>query len=165
MIELKNVFEDEGIRLPLEASVDFSGVLDNGVCHFITPVKVSGEFVNRIGMVSLKATARFTYSAPCDRCAEETLRDFEVPIEHNLVTKLNDENNDNFLVVENMKLDVDELVRCDVLLSMPSKYLCKEDCRGLCSQCGANLNVSPCKCVREADPRMAKLLTLLDDDE
>lgn len=165
LIELKNLFENEGTLIPLECNVDFSDIVEHGEHPFKTPVKVSGEFKNRIGMVSLEATARFTYCAECDLCAEFVEREFSFPIEHKLVTELNDENNDDFLVVENMKLDVDELIRCDVLLSMPSKYLCRDDCKGLCSKCGANLNLGECSCKKEVDPRLSALLGLMDDEE
>ena len=57
-----------------------------------------------------------------------------------------------------MDLDVDRLVYLEVLMSWPLKVLCKEDCKGLCSQCGKNLNFGPCDCVEEPkDPRMAAI--------
>ena len=164
LIELKKVFENEGSQLPFARQIDLSDVTQSGVSLFQTPVSVEGEFVNRLGIVTLSATARFTYTAPCDRCAEVTVRDFTLPITYTLVTELNDEDNDDFLVVENMRLDVDELIRSDVLLSLPSKYLCKEDCKGLCSKCGANLNLGACQCPKEVDPRLSALLDLMGDD-
>ncbi len=166
LIELNNVFENDGARLPLDMDIDFSDVLDGGVCRFQTPVKLEGGFTNRIGMVSMDAVARFTYSAPCDRCAEQVTHDFVIPIHHNIVAQLSNEaDNDYFLVAENMRLDVDDLIHSDVLLNMPAKFLCTEDCKGLCSKCGANLNNGPCGCKKEADPRMAKLLELIDSEE
>lgn len=162
LIELKKVFENEGSTLALEREIDLSDVTQRGVSLFKTPVSVKGEFANKLGIVSLRANAHFTYSAPCDRCAEQTERDFDVEIRHLLVTELNNEDNDDFLVVENMKLDVDELIRSDVLLSLPTKYLCREDCKGLCSKCGANLNLGACKCPKEVDPRLSALLDLMD---
>ncbi len=163
IIELKKLFENEGTALPLAAQVDLSDIEQRGEKLFVAPVSVSGEFRNKLGVVSLVATARFTYRAPCDRCAEPVEKQFSVPIEHCLVSELNNEDNDDFLVVENFKLDVDELIRTDVLLSLPNKYLCKEDCKGLCTKCGANLNLGACGCAKEVDPRLASLLDLLDD--
>ena len=48
------------------------------------------------------------------------------------------------------------------VLNMDSKLLCSEDCKGLCSRCGANLNLGPCDCKPEPDPRFAALQQLLD---
>ena len=161
-IELKQVFENEGTSLPFSALIDLSDVEQRGQKLFVAPVSVTGEFINKLGVVSFEATAQFTYRAPCDRCAEPVEREYSLPIHHGLVTALNNEDNDDFLVVENMKLDVDELVRSDVLLSLPTKFLCKSDCKGLCSKCGANLNLGPCNCKKEVDPRLSALLELMD---
>ena len=163
IIELKNVFENEGNRLPIACQIDLSDVTLRGASLFPAPVSVEGEVFNKLGVVTFRAKADFTYRAPCDRCAEVSEKDFSVTFEHILVTELNDEDNDDFLVVENMKLDVDELLRTDVLLSLPTKYLCKEDCKGLCSKCGANLNLGACKCPKEVDPRLSALLDLMDE--
>ncbi len=48
------------------------------------------------------------------------------------------------------ELDLSGLIREQILLSIPYKVLCNEECKGLCSQCGANLNESECGCEREA---------------
>ena len=49
-------------------------------------------------------------------------------------------------------------IPCDVLMSWPLKVLCKEDCKGICSRCGKNLNEGPCGCAEEPkDPRMAAI--------
>ncbi|MBQ6381760.1 MAG: DUF177 domain-containing protein [Clostridia bacterium] len=162
LIELKKLFENEGTSLPLCLQVDLSDVQQRGEPLFVTPVSVEGEIRNRLGIVTLQAEARFTYRAPCDRCAEPVERAFTLPVAHGLVAELNNEDNDDFLVVENMKLDVDELIRSDVLLSLPTKFLCREDCKGLCSKCGANLNLGTCECAKEVDPRLSALLELMD---
>ena len=50
------------------------------------------------------------------------------------------------------------------ILDMDSKFLCREDCKGLCPKCGKNLNLGPCGCGKETDPRFAVLEQLLDKD-
>jgi uncharacterized protein len=56
-------------------------------------------------------------------------------------------------------IDVDALVREQIRLALPFRMLCREDCRGLCQTCGADLNRNPCACsAEEADPRWAVLL-------
>jgi uncharacterized protein len=63
-----------------------------------------------------------------------------------------------------MRLNLDELVEEDVNLALPTKYLCKDDCKGLCSSCGKNLNNGQCDCKAPIDPRMEALLQLLEDE-
>ena len=47
---------------------------------------------------------------------------------------------------------------------METKFLCSEDCKGLCPRCGKNLNLGPCGCRKEPDPRFAVLEQLLDKE-
>jgi uncharacterized protein len=59
------------------------------------------------------------------------------------------------------RLDLGEMIREQLLLSVPMKRLCREACQGLCPQCGTNRNSAPCSCVPDADPRLAVLARLL----
>ena len=84
-------------------------------------------------------------------------------MEHILVVSLNHEDNDSFVLIDNYQLPLDELVEEDLILDQPSKRLCKEDCRGLCPQCGKNQNEGSCGCEQKTvDPRLAALQQLLD---
>ena len=88
----------------------------------------------------------------------------EIPFEfkRKLDMKLTDEERVNDLdessYLTGYDLDVDRLVYLEVLMSWPLKVLCKEDCKGICSRCGKNLNNGPCGCTEEPkDPRMAAI--------
>jgi uncharacterized protein len=63
------------------------------------------------------------------------------------------------------QLDLTEAVRQHVLLDLPMATLCKEDCAGLCPQCGHDLNLGPCECKPEVDARLSILKTLLEDHQ
>ena len=81
-----------------------------------------------------------------------------------LVRALSDEEDDNgeFVVVPDDQLDLDQLLTEDILLDVPSKFLCSPGCKGLCPTCGKNLNQGPCGCERDTvDPRLAVLKDLL----
>jgi uncharacterized protein len=65
---------------------------------------------------------------------------------------------------ENEEIDLGQLMHEQLYLSMPMKPLCRDDCRGLCPQCGTNLNRGTCDCPRAwEDPRLAVLKTLKSD--
>ena len=67
-----------------------------------------------------------------------------------------------FTIDKHHILDLNEAVRQYALLVTPMKPLCREECHGLCPECGKNLNEGPCGCpATEADPRWAKLTHLL----
>ena len=163
IIDLKNLFNNEGECIALDYMADFSGFELNGGYPFKTPIKITGELKNHLGIISMSAKAEFTYQAPCDRCAVEVVRDYSIPIVHYLVAHLdNEDENDDYLLLEDMTLNVDDLVLTDILLNIPMKFLCSEDCKGLCSYCGKNLNDGPCNCKKPVDPRLEVLRELLD---
>jgi uncharacterized protein len=65
--------------------------------------------------------------------------------------------------LESEHLQLDEMIQEQIYLSLPMKFLCRQDCKGLCVHCGADLNEVECGCpADEIDPRWAKLKTVLD---
>ncbi len=164
MLNLTKVFAEEG-SVSFDFLLDLTDVDFYGNLPFPTPIQVNGTVENFAGIVLLKAKAQFVFSAPCDRCAEMVKRPTTLSFEHVIVAEVEDDENDDFVVAEQMQLDVEELMRDDLLLWIPSKILCKPDCKGLCDQCGKNLNEGECDCNKSTvDPRLAALASLLDND-
>ena len=162
-LDLKRLFTNENESESFSGSPDFSTEEFGGVRAFVAPVQVSGTVANSSGVVELKYQAVFLFRMPCDRCAAETERQYVFSFEHVLVTALEGEDTGDLLVVENDRLDMDELARADIYLELPTKYLCKPDCKGLCPKCGANWNVEQCGCAdKETDPRLAVLKKLVE---
>ena len=161
-LNLRQLFDIVGERNDFRCSFDFSGEELYGGFPFQTPVDCSGEIENRAGVVRLVFCVKFVLSLACDRCLKPFQQEKTLNFEHILVQKLNSAN-DDYLVCADGVLDLEELVRTDVLLELPTKVLCSEDCRGLCSQCGKNLNEGSCTCEKkQIDPRLAVLSQLLD---
>ena len=158
LVQCRSLFLGETDRLPLEAELDLTQVELFGNHPFRRPVQVTGAIVSRAGVVTLEARAQFLY----DRCLTEFSRDYDIPVEHILVTALENEDSD-FVLLQDYQLPLDELVQDDILLELPYKSLCREDCRGLCPQCGKNLNEGLCGCsTKTEDPRLAVLKQLLN---
>ena len=68
----------------------------------------------------------------------------------------------SFVIDEHHVIDLTEAVRQYALLAMPMKPLCREDCAGLCQDCGHNLNQGPCDCPPQViDPHWSELTKLL----
>lgn len=71
-----------------------------------------------------------------------------------------------FAIDEDRVLDLAPLIRELSLLAIPMQVYCHDACKGMCEQCGANLNENPCDCVvDDIDPRLAALRVLLDEQE
>ena len=165
LLELKQIFQNDGARLEINTDFDWSELEMGGIKPFIGPVSVKGEVFNHTGLVSLVMNVTFVYSAPCDRCGVSKDTDYCMKFEHLLVSALEGEDEGEYLVLDGYSLDLDELVFSDVILDLPAKHLCNENCKGLCPQCGANLNLTECSCQEEdIDPRLAVLKRLLEED-
>ena len=64
-------------------------------------------------------------------------------------------------VFDGEALDVDEIVKEQVLLAVPTRMLCREDCKGICPECGTDRNTGDCSCATsDIDPRWAALKNL-----
>ena len=102
--------------------------------------------------------------AVCDRCGEDYEDDIEYPLDVVLVTELADEDHEDegIFPLEGNFADMDEIIRTVFILNMDTKFLCSDDCLGLCCGCGVNLNRESCRCQKEIDPRFAALQQLLN---
>lgn len=157
-IELRRFFEDDG-----KLDIDYQFTSEDEM--FVSPVSVTGRIRSANSIVELSADVCCSVSSQCAKCAKDIVKKLNIPVEHLLVSQLNDEDNDDFILVENMVLNLDELLLEDIYLSLPARFLCKKDCKGLCPYCGADLNDSVCNCKKPIDPRLAALQQLLDNNE
>lgn len=98
---------------------------------------------------------------PCDRCLTDVEMTFPVLIhrEVNLSEERDgDYDADELSFIDGCILDTDKLVMDEIVVALPTKILCKEDCAGLCPVCGRNLNEGSCDCDSDSrDPRMAAI--------
>ena len=72
------------------------------------------------------------------------------------------DDNPEIYVLDGYGIDAEEVMATGFILDMETKFLCREDCMGICPKCGKDLNEGPCDCRKEVDPRFAVLEQLLD---
>jgi len=101
----------------------------------------------------------------CVRCLTETIVSLDFTLDELFYYPPQSAPPGENRVGEDGMIDLAPLVRELSLLSMPTKVLCREDCLGLCQECGANLNDGDCGCADQAiDPRLAVLQQLLNEE-
>lgn len=164
IIDLKKIFVNENSSLPIECELDLSDIEYMGEFPLKKPVKFCGAVSNKASLVRLEAQISYEFEAGCDRCGQPTVASHIVNINKSLATSIEGEESETILLVPDMKLDVNELIYTEVVVSLPMKHLCSEDCKGICSKCGKNLNEGECGCPKkEIDPRLAALADLLNN--
>ena len=101
-------------------------------------------------------------AAECVRCLEPFQLPLEVRFEELFTFFPSNPTDKTYHVGEDGYLNLEPPLQEQVLLTTPMQTLCRPDCRGLCSQCGQNLNQGTCDCSDSTDdPRLAALRTLL----
>ena len=164
LIDVRPILHTPGQRLDFEFRLDLSGLEFDGRNPISRPVAVEGEVRNTADLLELSMTARTTLDAVCDRCGKEFSKDKTVEFRCMLAEELQNEESDEIVLLEDGRVDAGDLARTAFILDMDSKTLCSEDCKGLCPRCGADLNLGPCSCQKEPDPRLAALAKLLENN-
>ena len=111
--------------------------------EYSRPVSVNGTLTLGGNEVWAEGEIEYFVSTKCSRCLDDV-------IFHNIVefdeTFSEDDNADGAYLYSRGVVDLAEMVNEKLLLSFPVSVLCKEDCKGICSGCGVNLNHEDCKC-------------------
>lgn len=141
----KDIFETGNEKYPVADAKEFSLTVANVSNRCIT---IQGE-----GQVQLVM--------PCGRCLEDVTEVVDFSIDRRVDLNVEDRNKadediEELSYIDGYHLDVDQLIHTEILINLPFRVLCSEDCKGLCFKCGANLNKGECGCDREQlDPRMS----------
>lgn len=165
--KLKNV---DGAKLKLDFSVDKAETEEKTELALADGELVfRGEMENKDRVITITGEVACVLRGSCDRCGEDVTTtitcDFEESFS-NLEEKADDEAEREEEMIHFFEGDVIDLlpyVEQAIFLDMPMKTLCREDCKGLCPECGINLNENECSCDKSPiDPRFAVLADLLN---
>ncbi len=140
---------------------EFIKIKENGI-------RLVGELRGVGGYVSLTARVTVDYDTFCDRCLQPLSRSFSFDFERQIALdprRVHAGEEDEPLVYEDGKISLDEPLSEAIALEAPNYHLCREDCPGLCPECGRLRSDPECKCAekKEIDPRLAILKKLLDN--
>ena len=128
----------QGAELIEEISARTFVNVDERLAMFTAPLIVQARFEKVDTTVLVHTKIQTKYSAMCARCLE--------PVERNW--------DKNFLFDFQVKsetdyIELDDEIRQEVVLNLPTRTLCQEDCKGLCVGCGVNLNAEKCRCEKK----------------
>ena len=145
-IDLKQLFNIVGESKAIDYSITQDELSDIRGFSFASPVRITGRLYNRAGVVYLDYSADVTMSVTCDRCLRLLDRDYHFDFDHIVVPSISGDN-DDYVVADGESIEMNEIAVTDLLLQLPTKNLCKDDCKGLCMVCGCDLNETQCNCL------------------
>lgn len=156
---------DEGLILDLEEKIEEEDI------SLLSPVKAHLELTKEHSEVIVEGSLKAELELECGRCLKKYGHVMDVPVNvvyhpvaeigHDRHELKDDEMDMGFY--QGDELDLKELLREQIMLNIQMKPLCDENCRGICSQCGTDLNTGACSCeTKKIDSRLEVLKKLLE---
>ena len=161
-LDLKDIIEVPGASLSFTCPFAPDELETPPGVSFRSAPHAEGRVENTAGALTLTGMLHADLLCHCDRCGKPFEMTKELPLSAPLAAELEDEENPDIFLLEGNELDLTQVLATCWLLDLDMKFLCREDCKGLCDRCGADLNEGPCGCGKTVDPRMAVLEQLLD---
>lgn len=128
-----------------------------GNLFFPVPVRASLVVSNTGSMIVVEGEVSGKVSLHCDRCLELYDYHFQAPVQETYMQAVQNSGSEAVPLSGDL-LDITPEIMKGIILSLPMKTVCRDDCRGLCPQCGCNLNKGQCNCTStEIDPRLSVL--------
>lgn len=137
---------------------------ESDVYQSLSKIRIDLQVSKVLKEVTVIGNVSLSIQAPCSRCVEAVKIELNPLISLVLSPrdKVKDEEDDlEHETYQDDEIDLSDYLREQVAISLPVKVVCSEDCKGLCTSCGINLNIENCTCDSEQiDPRFAVLKDL-----
>lgn len=167
LLNLSDVLGEHHKTIEREVEIEMEQVLHEGSAYPILskePFYIRVEHVEgRTLVISGKTEIRM--EIPCDRCLEAVETGLKLDFKKKVDLSVSDgeqpDELDETNYIDGYELDTEQLLCNEILIGWPTKILCSNDCKGICSVCGQNLNRGACDCEDTSlDPRMSVIRDL-----
>ena len=150
-LDLSQIIEMPGKSISFLTDLDVERLSAPSIKSFTAPPHAEGRVDNTAGVLTLTGTIHADMVCICDRCGKEFSLRKELPVEAKIAADESDEADPDVFPLEGDTLDVSDVLETLFILETEPKFLCREDCKGLCPVCGADRNVTECNCtIQEA---------------
>lgn len=154
LLNLREIISIPGGKVLFDYTPNLSDAINESILKIDNETKAVGDITNRAGVLTFTADVHVSAICVCSRCLVE----FKQRIERYITAYISDENEDGCApdnyYLQGDEIDIDEIIVTEFILELEEKVLCREDCRGLCSSCGSDLNSGECLCEPDVDPRL-----------
>ena len=167
LLDVSAALKNPGQAYAFEAPVELEEMEVLGDPVRFDEVAVRGEFVGTGERVSVRGEVSAAVASRCAKCLAPVTAESRAKIDA-LYARQADPDDPDVYVFAGSKLDLTDAARDALLLELPYRFLCSEDCKGLCPHCGANLNLGACTCqegLNVANPFSALKAIVQNDEE
>lgn len=166
LLNVSDALKNPGQSYPFSFQLALEKMDVQGETVRFDQVSVSGEVIGAEESASVKGRVSAVLNARCARCLEPVALPVSAVFDEVFVKTPDPEDPDQRLL-DGFRVPMDDVVREALLLEMPMRIVCSEQCKGLCPICGANQNIQRCTC-QEGGKRQnpfSALSELLTEDE
>lgn len=166
-IDVSSILKEFGGKLEVCGEVTLPETEFFGEYSFTGPLQVKGNVSNNGKALRLRADATGEMTTRCARC----MKKISVPVDFEMTENLMQgegeaEKDEDIILFKDTTIELDGIVLDNFLMNVEGKYLCSDNCKGLCPTCGADLNEGECGCSKEnIDPRWSQLLDIMKNKD
>lgn len=125
-------------------------ILSGILATFTSDINIEGTFVVDNDNVYIDSILTYSIKFQCDRCLADVNKDFKIKLTASYYLE-GEEEIEGYYPYNNNLVDLKEPAFQEIILNLPTRILCKPDCKGICPVCGINLNESSCDCAKQSD--------------
>jgi uncharacterized protein len=167
-VNLTDVLINEGKEVSMQIETELTQVSIGGESFRViskTPIRFTFTNIGK-GRARIEGAGEISFAMKCDRCLKPVEEKLNLSFSREVfapdaVSETSDADDQQFM--DGYQLNVDDLLTNEIVINWPMKVLCKPDCKGICRQCGKDLNTGTCGCdTFVPDPRMAVIKDIFD---
>ncbi|WP_368487677.1 DUF177 domain-containing protein [Clostridium sp. BJN0013] len=158
-LNISELLKEKKAEKKLNLIIQENGLYDGiEYIELLQPISFVGILSKVENDFTLKGEIQGILELSCSRCIEKFPYELNITIVEKLTNVYKEDEDDEIIFIEDNVIDITQIIQNNIILSLPIKKLCKQNCKGLCQQCGTNLNKFKCQCKsHDIDPRLAKL--------
>ena len=166
-IDITPILADETKRIPLSFNEQLEDITFLGsVFRFLSPLSIEGSAIHNGRGIKIELSVNGDMQTLCSRCGEKIIVPLSFELDECFLKRESLTEDDDAYSFEGTQIDLHDAVIDAFTLNVEGQYLCKVDCKGLCPNCGANLNKTQCTCNNEIiDPRWEKLRDMIKNND
>lgn len=163
IIDLSEIIRDVDLKITLDEDIEVENTSFMGEeFEFSKPLHINGQITNNTKSLELKAKVTGDMQVRCARCRKPMTVPVSFSISEVIMQGEGEDLDLDVLVIEGEEIDIYDVLLNNFLMNVDGKYLCHEDCKGLCPKCGKDLNLGECSCDNDyIDPRWEKLAEIM----
>ncbi|MDD3839654.1 MAG: DUF177 domain-containing protein [Clostridia bacterium] len=168
MIDVCQILKNRDKSIDFEFSVHKGDIIiEFPDIQSIGPLVIDGTLTNDGENLIMNGSMKGEIQLKCSRCLEPFTFEINTDLFQEFTMDGDKAKEQDIYLIKDNEIDLMPLIQENILLSIPTKSLCKDDCKGLCQQCGTNLNYQDCNCVEhdDIDIRLSALKDLFKEDK